>query len=179
MREEILAKVREYYEQEWGNREFVPGEDSVPVSGRVFDAEELVALVDSSLDFWLTTGRWAHQLERKLTSVEIAALHLRASDWYAGHGHPEDALEHALAAGALDRATELISAHGMPRLMAADAGTVIRWIRALPLEWLDRRPELRLTYAWALVAQLELKEAETQVLVGSVCARSAQRAAHR
>src|SRR3954453_20666948 len=51
----------------------------------------------------------------------------------------------------------------MPRLMAADAGTVIRWIRALPLEWLDRRPELRLTYAWALVAQLELKEAEAQV----------------
>ncbi|HEY2295880.1 MAG TPA: LuxR C-terminal-related transcriptional regulator [Thermoanaerobaculia bacterium] len=104
-----------------------------------------------------------HQLERKLATPEIAALHLRASDWYADHGHPEDALEHALAAGALDRATELISAHAMPRLMAADAGTVIRWIRALPLEWLDRRPELRLTYAWALVAQLELKEAESQV----------------
>lgn len=104
-----------------------------------------------------------HQLERKLTTPEVAALHLRASDWYADHGHPEDALEHALAAGALDRATELISVHAMPRLMAADAGTVIRWIRALPLEWLDRRPELRLTYAWALVAQLELKEAEAQV----------------
>ncbi len=104
-----------------------------------------------------------HQLERKLGPAEVAALHLRASDWYAGHGHPEDALEHALAAGALDRATELISQHAMPRLMAADAGTVIRWIRALPPEWLDRRPELRLPYAWALVAQLELKEAEAQV----------------
>jgi CDP-4-dehydro-6-deoxyglucose reductase, E1 len=66
MREEILAKVREFYEQEWGNREFTPGEDSVPVSGRVFDAEELVTLVDSALDMWLTTGRYAHQLERKL-----------------------------------------------------------------------------------------------------------------
>jgi LuxR family maltose regulon positive regulatory protein len=106
-----------------------------------------------------------HQLERKLATPEVAALHLRASDWYAGHGHPEDALEHALAAGALDRATELISMHAMPRLMAADAGTVIRWIRALPLEWLDRRPELRLSYAWALVAQLELKEAESQVRI--------------
>jgi LuxR family maltose regulon positive regulatory protein len=104
-----------------------------------------------------------HQLERKLEAPGVAALHLRASDWYAGHGHPEDALEHALAAGALDRATELISEHAMPRLMAADAGTVIRWIRALPPDWLDRRPELRLTYAWALVAQLELKEAEAQV----------------
>ena len=106
-----------------------------------------------------------HQLERTLGASEVAALHLRASDWYAGHGHPEDALEHALAAGALDRATELISQHAMPRLMAADAGTVIRWIRAVPPEWLDRRPELRLTYAWTLVAQLELKEAEAQVRI--------------
>jgi LuxR family maltose regulon positive regulatory protein len=104
-----------------------------------------------------------HQLERKVGAAEIAALHERAGDWYAANGHPEDALEHALAAGALDRATELISEHAMPRLMAADAGTVIRWIRALPPEWLDRRPELRLTYAWALVAQLELKEAEAQL----------------
>jgi LuxR family maltose regulon positive regulatory protein len=104
-----------------------------------------------------------HQLERQGGAAEVAALHLRASDWYAAHDHPEDALEHALAAGALDRATGLISEHAMPRLMAADAGTVIRWIRALPPEWLDRRPELRLSYAWALVAQLELKEAEAQV----------------
>ena len=104
-----------------------------------------------------------HQLERKIGAAETAALHVRALDWYAAHGHPEDALEHALAAGALDRATELISEHAMPRLMAADAGTVIRWIRALPAEWLDRRPELRLTYAWALVAQLELKDAEAQL----------------
>jgi LuxR family maltose regulon positive regulatory protein len=104
-----------------------------------------------------------HQLERQVGSAEMAVLHERAGDWYAAHGHPEDALEHALAAGALDRATELISEHAMPRLMGADAGTVIRWIRALPPEWLDRRPELRLTYAWALVAQLELKEAEAQL----------------
>lgn len=104
-----------------------------------------------------------HQLERQVGKAGVAALHERAGDWYADHGYPEDALEHALAAGALDRATELISEHALPRLMAADAGTVIRWIRALPAEWLDRRPELRLTYAWALIAQLELKEAEAQV----------------
>src|SRR5207302_475165 len=34
--------------------------------GRVFDDEELVALVDASLDFWLTTGRFARRLERGL-----------------------------------------------------------------------------------------------------------------
>ncbi len=66
VREEILAKVREHYEVTWGERSFVAGRDPVPVSGRVFDAEELVSLVDSSLDFWLTAGPYAQRLERGL-----------------------------------------------------------------------------------------------------------------
>jgi LuxR family maltose regulon positive regulatory protein len=104
-----------------------------------------------------------HQLERQRGKEGVAALHERAGDWYAANGYPEDALEHALAAGALDRATELIAQHALPRLMRADAGTVIRWLRSLPAAWLDRRPALRLTYAWALVSQLELRGAEEQV----------------
>jgi LuxR family maltose regulon positive regulatory protein len=104
-----------------------------------------------------------HQLERREGKGGVAALHERAGEWYAANGYPEDALEHALAAGALDRATELISRHALPRLMRADAGTVIRWLRSLPVEWLDRRPALRLTYAWALVSQFELGGAEEQV----------------
>jgi CDP-6-deoxy-D-xylo-4-hexulose-3-dehydrase len=68
LRDEILAKVREYYEATWADRSFEPGTDPVPVSGRVFDAEELVLLVDSALDFWLTAGRYAHRLERGLAN---------------------------------------------------------------------------------------------------------------
>ncbi len=49
----------------WPSRDFLPGESVVPVSGRVFDADELVYLVDSALDFWLTTGRYADQFERE------------------------------------------------------------------------------------------------------------------
>jgi CDP-6-deoxy-D-xylo-4-hexulose-3-dehydrase len=66
VRDEILASVREYYEQTWGGKAFDPATDHIPVSGRVFDAEELVTLVDSALDFWLTTGRYAATLERQL-----------------------------------------------------------------------------------------------------------------
>lgn len=66
-RDEILEKVREHHAETWGDRPFDPGSDPVPVSGRVFDAEELVSLVDSALDFWLTTGRYAHRLERELS----------------------------------------------------------------------------------------------------------------
>jgi CDP-4-dehydro-6-deoxyglucose reductase, E1 len=66
LRDEILAKVREYYHATWADSSFEPGTDTILVSGRVFDAEELVTLVDSALDFWLTTGRYAHQFERGL-----------------------------------------------------------------------------------------------------------------
>lgn len=65
-REQILQSVREYHAEAFPAREFVPGETPVPVSGKVFDADEVTALVDSSLDFWLTTGRFAQQLERRL-----------------------------------------------------------------------------------------------------------------
>lgn len=66
LRSEILEKVREHYAATWGDRQFLPGRTSVPVSGRVFDADELVLLVDAALDFWLTTGRYARLLEREL-----------------------------------------------------------------------------------------------------------------
>lgn len=65
LRKAILALVRDYYHANWPDRPFVPGETTVPVSGKVFDAEELAYLVDSSLDFWLTTGRYAQQFERE------------------------------------------------------------------------------------------------------------------
>jgi len=65
IREEILALVEEYYHSRHALKTFTPGESPVPVSGRVFDAHELQSLVDSGLDFWLTTGRFAEGFERK------------------------------------------------------------------------------------------------------------------
>lgn len=65
-REEIRGKVVEHYAETWGERTFTAGQDPVPVSGRVFDAEELVSLVDSALDFWITAGPYAREFERGL-----------------------------------------------------------------------------------------------------------------
>jgi CDP-4-dehydro-6-deoxyglucose reductase, E1 len=67
LRERIRASVREYFAEAFPDRPFVPGETLVPVSGRVFDAEELELLVDSALDFWLTTGRFAAEFENKFS----------------------------------------------------------------------------------------------------------------
>jgi len=63
LRERVHELLREYFEQAFPARSFVPGELAVPVSGKVFDAEELELLVDSALDFWLTAGRYAAQFE--------------------------------------------------------------------------------------------------------------------
>jgi len=65
LRAEVVAKTRAYFEAAYGDRPFVPGEDPTPVSGRVFDARELELLVESALDFWLTTGRFAERFERE------------------------------------------------------------------------------------------------------------------
>ncbi|MEO6221820.1 MAG: lipopolysaccharide biosynthesis protein RfbH, partial [Vicinamibacterales bacterium] len=66
LRAEILAKVGDYYAAAFAAQPFVPGKSPVPVSGRVFDAADLALLTDASLDFWLTTGRFAEQFESRL-----------------------------------------------------------------------------------------------------------------
>ena len=65
LRSQISDLVSEYYDAAFPKQEFVEGSSAVPVSGRVFDASEIQHLVDSSLDFWLTTGRFAAQFEKQ------------------------------------------------------------------------------------------------------------------
>ena len=65
-RGKILDLVRDHYNEAFPPTEFIPGETAIPVSGKVFDEEEITLLVDASLDFWLTTGRYAARLEREL-----------------------------------------------------------------------------------------------------------------
>ncbi|MEI7898898.1 MAG: lipopolysaccharide biosynthesis protein RfbH [bacterium] len=69
LKAEILEKVAEYYRQAHApaqNAPFVPGKTRVNYAGRVFDECELVNLVESSLDFWLTAGRYAEEFSGKL-----------------------------------------------------------------------------------------------------------------
>ncbi|MDH4248158.1 MAG: lipopolysaccharide biosynthesis protein RfbH [Deltaproteobacteria bacterium] len=66
LREKILSLVSEFAELAHKKPPFVPGESTVPVSGRVYDGSDIQSLVDSSLDFWLTTGRFNEAFEKKL-----------------------------------------------------------------------------------------------------------------
>lgn len=67
LKKQILELTREYYhEVHEGKPEFEEGKTFVNYGGRYYDDEEMVNLVDSSLDFWLTAGPWAHKFETRL-----------------------------------------------------------------------------------------------------------------
>lgn len=66
LRHDILEKVKAYYASEKTGKKFIPGNTVIRYAGRVYDEEELVNLVDASLDFWLTAGRYAEKFERDL-----------------------------------------------------------------------------------------------------------------
>jgi CDP-6-deoxy-D-xylo-4-hexulose-3-dehydrase len=69
LREEILGKTKEYYElvhKPVQMTPFVEGQSRVNYAGRVFDEKEMVNLVDSALEFWLTYGRYSAEFEKRL-----------------------------------------------------------------------------------------------------------------
>jgi len=66
LRTRILDLVAQYSSEASHPLEFIPGVTPVPVSGKVIDGADVSAVVDSALDAWFTTGRFAETFERKL-----------------------------------------------------------------------------------------------------------------
>lgn len=66
LRQQILDMVGRYHALAHAGKPFVPGASPVPVSGRTYDAGDIKSLVDSALDFWLTTGRFNDAFEKRL-----------------------------------------------------------------------------------------------------------------
>lgn len=64
-RHKLLSLARDFWQQRTTSG-FVPGETYIPVSGKVLDSDDLVQLIDASLDMWLTEGRFAKQFEKAL-----------------------------------------------------------------------------------------------------------------
>jgi CDP-4-dehydro-6-deoxyglucose reductase, E1 len=77
LRQQILDLTTQYVEEAFPPAEFKPGVTPVPVSGKVIDAADVGAVVESALDGWFTTGRFAEDFERKLArfvGVRCASL---------------------------------------------------------------------------------------------------------
>ncbi|MEI9919611.1 MAG: lipopolysaccharide biosynthesis protein RfbH [Bacteroidota bacterium] len=66
LKAQIFELVKEYHNEKFGNKEFTAGQTHVPVSGKVFDHNELNYIVDSALDGWFTTGRFNKDFEKRL-----------------------------------------------------------------------------------------------------------------
>ena len=77
LRQQILDLSAEYFAEAFPVTEFEPGQTPVPVSGKVIDAGDLSSVLDSVLDSWVTTGRFAEDFEKKLArfvGVRCASL---------------------------------------------------------------------------------------------------------
>ena len=67
IRSEIFTKIREYYQLAHQQEQFMPGKSKINYAGRVYDEKELINLVDSALEFWLTAGRYAKEFEKNFS----------------------------------------------------------------------------------------------------------------
>lgn len=65
-KEQIFSLAKDYFKKNLSAKAFVPGESYIPATAKVVDETDLVSLIDASLDMWLTTGRFAKELEEAL-----------------------------------------------------------------------------------------------------------------
>lgn len=109
LRAQILALVREYCAKAHAPKQFVRGKTRVTYAGRVFDAAELVGLVDSSLDFWLTAGPCAAEFEARARRLFGADRFLLVNSGSSANLIMVSALRSRQFDGALEPGDEVIT----------------------------------------------------------------------
>jgi LuxR family maltose regulon positive regulatory protein len=87
---------------------------------------------------------------------ERTALHCRASEWFVAQGQIEDALRHALEAGDVESALDLVERNAHNLLNRLERHTLERWLAMLPQEEVRQRPRLLVAKAWLLYRQSKL-----------------------
>jgi LuxR family maltose regulon positive regulatory protein len=130
------------------------------VTGNPNSAEILSTLVEKNLfliplDAEGTWYRFHHlfvemlrmRLER-LGAEIIAQLHLRAAKWYEQAGRVDDSLYHALQAGAVDYAVEIILQNWLQVIYRGWPNQVLGWLEALPAQAVQEHPDLSMALAW-------------------------------
>jgi LuxR family maltose regulon positive regulatory protein len=98
------------------------------------------------------------ELSHRYNPVEIAALHLKASQWFAQKGFVEEALDHALEAGDSVRAAQLIE-QNTRKLLSEDKWYILEnWLTRLPDEIIQGRPRLLIAKDWVYYYRFALAE---------------------
>ncbi|HZL32339.1 MAG TPA: LuxR C-terminal-related transcriptional regulator, partial [Verrucomicrobiae bacterium] len=95
---------------------------------------------------------------------QVPDLHKRATEWYERNGERSEAIRHALAAGDLERAADLVEL-AIPALrQSRQEATIRRWLEALPDSVIEVRPVLSVHYAGALLQFGQLEGVEARLL---------------
>ncbi len=66
LKDQIFSLIKEYHNEVFKEKPFVPGETAIPVSGKLIDHHEIINITESALDAWFTTGRFNTLFEKKL-----------------------------------------------------------------------------------------------------------------
>ena len=77
IRKKIFEEIKRLYKLKKGQEEFIPGKTKINYAGRIYDEKEMINLADASLDFWLTSGRFAKRFEKefaKFLGIEYCIL---------------------------------------------------------------------------------------------------------
>jgi CDP-6-deoxy-D-xylo-4-hexulose-3-dehydrase len=67
IKNQILELSKLYYNKKLESSKFIPGKSRINYAGRVFDENEILNLIEASLDFWLTEGRYSEQFTEKIS----------------------------------------------------------------------------------------------------------------
>ncbi len=102
-------------------------------------------------------------LERKLKlsmgAEEVEQLHLKASVWFESNGLITESIKHALLAGDVERAADIVEEHRYSEWETERWGTVVQWMNMLPNEIRRVRPKLLLTEIWVCLLQHQFARA--------------------
>ncbi len=95
---------------------------------------------------------FADLLQQRLLqeNVNVAQLHIRASQWYEENGFELEAFDHAVLANDIERAERLLTGGDVPLHFRGAMTPVLNWLESLPADVLDSRPSLWVTYASVL-----------------------------
>ncbi|MBV9691125.1 MAG: hypothetical protein JO202_15615 [Ktedonobacteraceae bacterium] len=129
-------------------------------------ANLFVVSLDDERGWYRYHHLFAQVLRNRLQQTEpelLPALHCRASIWYQRQGLLVEAVQHALAAPDLERATNLIEQHGLVVSGWGQAHTVLGWLKSLPEILVRTRPRLCTIYACMLVVTHQLEGAQARL----------------
>ena len=126
--------------------------DSQALLERLEEEDMFLRALDEEMQWFRYHHLFADFLRRRLERDHpemVASLHRAASAWFAGQFETEEAVRHALAAGDVDRAIELVERDAMWLVQHSLMATLLRLINRLPQDRIANRCELQFAIAWA------------------------------